>query len=235
MLEARQAVKTLRAYHPPLAGRQGLRLDLNESTVGCSPRVLDSLRSSDAESVARYPDREPVEAEVARFLQLDAAQVLLTKGVDEAIHLLCSTYLESGDEAIIVVPAFAMYSIFAGVEGARAVEVRGEDNFAFPLNDLLSRLNQHTRLIALANPNNPTGAAVTGDVLLQIAQAAPQAAVLVDEAYFEFHSETVIDHARRLPNLFVGRSFSKAYALAGLRIAVPAGAATPINIVTRLS
>src|SRR5258707_7714875 len=235
MLEAREAVKPLRAYHPPLAGRQGLRLDFNESTVGCSPRVLARLRSLDAESLARYPDREPVEAEVARFLQLDAAQVLLTNGVDEAIHLLCSTYLESGDEAIIVVPTFAMYSIFAGVEGARAVEVRGEDNFAFPLNDLLSRLNQHTRLIALANPNNPTGAAVTGDVLLQIAQAAPQAAVLVDEAYFEFHRETVIDHARRLPNLFVARTFSKAYGLAGLRIGVLAGDARQMTMVRRVA
>jgi len=235
MLEARQAVKTLRAYHPPLAGRQGLRLDFNESTVGCSPRVLARLRSLDAESLARYPDREPVEAEVARFLQLDAAQVLLTNGVDEAIHLLCSTYLESGDEAIIVVPTFAMYSIFAGVEGARAVEVRGEDNFAFPLNDLLSRLNQHTRLIALANPNNPTGAAVPGDVLLQIAQAAPQAAVLVDEAYFEFHGETVIAHAGRLPNLFVARTFSKAYGLAGLRIGMLAGDPQQITMVRRVA
>src|SRR5882762_5254574 len=123
MLEARGALKNLRVYHPPLAGRQGLRLDFNESTVGCSPRVLARLRSLDAELLARYPEREPLEAEVARFLELEPAQVLLTNGVDEAIHLLCSTYLEAGDEAIIVVPTFAMYSIFAGIEGARAVEI----------------------------------------------------------------------------------------------------------------
>ena len=235
MLEAREAVKNLRGYHPPLAGRQGLRLDFNESTVGCSPRVLARLRSLDAELLARYPEREPVEAEVARFLQLDAAQVLLTNGVDEAIHLLCSTYLESGDEAVIVVPTFAMYSIFAGVEGARAVEVRAEDNFAFPLNGLLSRVNQRTRLIAVANPNNPTGAAVPSDVLVQIAQAAPQAAVLVDEAYFEFHGETVIDHVGRLPNLFVARTFSKAYGLAGLRIGILAGDARQMTMIRRVA
>jgi len=235
MLEAREAVKTLRSYHPPLAGRQGLRLDFNESTVGCSPHVLARLRSLDAELLARYPEREPVEAEVARFLQLDPAQVLLTNGVDEAIHLLCSTYLEAGDEAIIVVPTFAMYSIFAGMEGAHAVEVRAEDNFAFPLKELLSRLNQHTRLIAVANPNNPTGAAVSGDVLLQIAQAAPQTAVLVDEAYFEFHGETVIEHAGRLPNLFVARTFSKAYGLAGLRIGILAGDAQQMTLVRRVA
>jgi histidinol-phosphate aminotransferase len=235
MLEAREAVKNLRAYHPPLAGRQGLRLDFNESTVGCSPRVLARLRSLDAELLARYPEREPVEADVARFLKLEPAQVLLTNGVDEAIHLLCCAYLEAGDEAVIVVPTFAMYSIFAGVEGARAVEVRAENNFAFPLNDLLSRVNHHTRFIAVANPNNPTGAAVPGDVLLQIAQTAPQAAVLVDEAYFEFHEETVIDHAGRIPNLFVARTFSKAFGLAGLRIGVLAGDTQQMRMVRRVA
>src|ERR1700689_4783036 len=123
MLEARAAVKTLRAYRPPLAGRTGLRLDFNESTVGCSPRVLARLRSLDAESLARYPDREPVEREGASFLELDPAKILLTNGVDEAIHLLCSTYLDPGDEALIVVPTFAMYALFAQADGARVVQI----------------------------------------------------------------------------------------------------------------
>src|ERR1700739_2442574 len=144
MLEARSAVKTLQAYRPPLAGRQGLRLDFNESTVGCSPRVLARLRSLDADAMARYPEREPVEAEVGAFLGLDAAQVLLTNGVDEAIHLLCSTYLEPGDEALIVVPTFAMYAIFAQAEGARVIEVRAGDNFTFPARELLAQLSPRT-------------------------------------------------------------------------------------------
>src|SRR6267378_8000006 len=123
MLEARGAVKNLRAYHPPLAGRQGLRLDFNESTVGCSPRVLARLRSLDAEVLAKYPERESVEVQVATFLGLDPSQVLLTNGVDEAIHLLCSTFLEAGDEALIVVPTFAMYAIFAAAAGASVIQV----------------------------------------------------------------------------------------------------------------
>jgi histidinol-phosphate aminotransferase len=143
--------------------------------------------------------------------------------VDEAIHLLCSTYLESGDEAVIVVPTFAMYGIFARAEGACVVGVPAKENFQFPLEQLLSRISERTGVIAVANPNNPTGAAVAGDVLLKVAQAAPQAAVLVDEAYFEFHGETIIDHTRRVPNLFVARTLSKAYGLAGLRIGILAG------------
>ena len=239
MLEAREAVKSLHAYRPPLAGRTGLRLDFNESTVGCSPRVLARLRSLDSELLARYPEREPVEKEVAGFLGLDPAQVLLTNGVDEAIHLLSSTYLDPGDEALIVTPTFAMYAIFAQAEGARVIEVRAGKNFAFPVRNLLARLTPRTRLIALANPNNPTGAAVAGDVLIQIAQAAPQAAVLVDEAYFEFHGETLIDafidQPRQIENLFVARTFSKAYGLAGLRIGILAGEARQMATVRRVA
>jgi histidinol-phosphate aminotransferase len=239
MLEAREAIKNLHAYRPPLAGRTGLRLDFNESTVGCSPRVLARLRSLDSELLARYPEREPVEKEVAAFLGLDPAQVLLTNGVDEAIHLLSSTYLNPGDEALIVTPTFAMYAIFAQAEGARIVEVRAGDNFTFPEKDLLAQLSSRTRLIAVANPNNPTGTAVAGNVLIQISQAAPHAAVLVDEAYFEFHGETLVDafinQPRQIENLFVARTFSKAYGLAGLRIGVLAGDARQMTMVRRVA
>jgi histidinol-phosphate aminotransferase len=240
MLEARAAVKNLHAYRPPLAGRTGLRLDFNESTVGCSPRVLARLRSLDAELLARYPEREPVEKEVASFLGLEPAQVLLTNGVDEAIHLLCATYLDPGDEALIVVPTFAMYAVFAQAEGARVVEVLAGDNFTFPAQDLLAKLSPRTRLIAVANPNNPTGAVVAGSVLIQIAQAAPQAAVLVDEAYFEFHGETLIGQIRidcrpQIENLFVARTLSKAYGLAGLRIGILAGEPRQIEMVRRVA
>ena len=239
LLEARAAVKSLHAYRPPLAGRKGLRLDFNESTLGCSPLVLARLRSLDNEALARYPEREPVEAEVADFLSLDAAQVLLTNGVDEAIHLLCSTYLNPGDEAIIVVPTFAMYALFAQAEGARVIQILSGENFSFPLDELLSRISERTRLIAVANPNNPTGTAVEREVLLQVARAAPQAAVLVDEAYFEFHGETVFstNHNRgEWPgNLFVARTFSKAYGLAGLRIGILAGDARQMAMVRRVA
>jgi histidinol-phosphate aminotransferase len=239
MLEAREAIKNLHAYRPPLAGRTGLRLDFNESTVGCSPRVLARLRSLDSELLARYPEREPIEKEVAAFLGLDPAQVLLTNGVDEAIHLLCSTYLDPGDEALIVTPTFAMYAIFAQAEGARVVEVHARNNFTFPEKDLLGQLSPRTRLIAVANPNNPTGAAVAGDVMIQIARAAPQAAMLVDEAYFEFYRETLIDalmdQSRQIENLFVARTFSKAYGLAGLRIGILAGEARQMAMVRRMA
>ena len=159
MLEARGAVGKLKQYKPPLGDRCGLRLDFNENTGGCSPRVMERLRQLQPEQLACYPERAPVEREVASFLGLQPDQVLLTNGVDEAIHLICETYLEPDDEAIIVVPTFAMYEICAAATGARVISVPASEDFHFPTAKLLAHTtNPKTRLIAIANPNNPTGA-----------------------------------------------------------------------------
>ncbi len=235
MLKARAAVHNLKSYHPPLGNREGLRLDFNENTVGCSPRVLQRLRQLDYEDLARYPQRDPLEAIVAEHLGIEAAEVLLTNGTDEAIHLICETYLEEGDEALIGVPTFAMYEIYAGATGAKVIPVQAGDNFAFPTEQVLARINSRTRLIAVANPNNPTGTLAPAEDLIRIAIAAPQAALLVDEAYFEFAAETLMPRWRELPNLFVSRTFSKAYGLAGLRIGVLAGNAAEMKMVRRVS
>jgi histidinol-phosphate aminotransferase len=235
MLEARAAVRTLPIYHPPLGGREGLRLDFNENTVGCSPQVLARLRELTAEELARYPEREPVEAVVAGHLGVDPRELLLTNGVDEAIHLLCETFLEQGDEVLIVVPTFAMYEISAAATGARVIAVPAGDNFHFPTAGLLSRVTPRTRLIAVANPNNPTGAVAAPADLLEITRRAPQAALLVDEAYFEFYGLTLLPQFRNLPNLFVARTFSKAYGMAGFRIGALAGDAAQMALVRRVS
>jgi histidinol-phosphate aminotransferase len=235
MLKARESVRNLSTYHPPLAGREGLRLDFNENTVGCSPRVLARLRELTAEEIACYPERDPLEAVVADHLGIEANELLLTNGVDEAIHLLCETFLEPGDEVLIVVPTFAMYEISAAATGARVVTLPAGKDFQFPFADLLSRITESTRLIAVANPNNPTGSVAESADLLEIARRAPQAAILVDEAYFEFYGESLLREWRTLPNLFVARTFSKAYGLAGLRIGVLTGNAEHIPLVRRVS
>ena len=223
MLKARDAVRDLKSYHPPLGNRQGLRLDFNENTVGCSPRVLERLRRFDYESLARYPEREPAEALVAAYLGVDPAELLLTNGTDEAIHLVCETYLEPRDQVLIVVPTFAMFEIYAAATGATVVSIPAGEGFQFPVDEVLKRIDSRTRLVAVANPNNPTGTFVPTADLLLIAKAAPQAALLVDEAYYEFCGETLIGQPRLHENVFVSRTFSKAYGLAGLRIGVLTG------------
>lgn len=235
MLEARAAVRNLPTYHPPLGGREGLRLDFNENTVGCSPAVLAQLRALSPEDIAKYPEREPVEAVVATYLGVDASELLLTNGVDESIHLLCESFLEPGDEVLIVVPTFAMYEISAAATGAKVISVPAGRDFAFPAKDVLARISPRTRMIAVANPNNPTGAAAKPEDLIEIAQRAPQAAILIDEAYFEFHGQTLLRQWRSFTNLFVARTFSKAYGMAGLRIGALTGSAEHIAMVRKVS
>lgn len=235
MLSARKAIQSLKEYHPPLGDRSGLRLDFNENTVGASPRVLRLLQQLTLEDLARYPVREPVEAQVALFLGLRPEEVLLTNGVDEGIHLLCETYLEPGDEAIIVVPTFAMYEISASATGATLLRIPAGRDFSFPLDDVLAAITTRTRLVAVANPNNPTGTLVTGEGLLQIAAAAPDAAILLDEAYYEFCGQTLLQAIRNQANVFVARTFSKAYGLAGLRVGVLAGPAAQMRMVRRVA
>lgn len=235
MLSPREAVRTLPVYHPPLAGRQGLRLDFNENTVGCSPRVLEQLRALRLEQLASYPEREPVEALVAERLGASAAELLLTNGVDEAIHLLCETYLEPGDEGLIVVPTYSMYRIYVMAAGARLVSVQAGQDFSFPVEEVCRGITPRTRLIAVANPNNPTGTVASLEDLRRIAQSAPDAAVLIDEAYFEFHGQSMLGQREGLSNLFVSRTFSKAYGMAGLRVGALIGDREQMRAVRRVS
>lgn len=235
MLNPRETVRTLAQYHPPLAGRKGLRLDFNENTVGCSPRVLEKIRNLDAEQLAKYPERGPVEAAVADFLGAKPSEILLTNGVDEAIHLLCETYIEPGDEALIVVPTYSMYRIYAMAAGANVVSAPLGEGFKFSAESVIRGITKRTRLIAIANPNNPTGTVASAGDLLEIARSAPEAAVLIDEAYFEFYGATMLREWERAPNIFVARTFSKAYGLAGLRIGVLAGPTEQMNAVRRVA
>ncbi|HUA15897.1 MAG TPA: histidinol-phosphate transaminase [Verrucomicrobiae bacterium] len=235
MLSARPALRTLPSYHPPLAGRDGLRLDFNENTTGCSPCVLECLRALSGEDLARYPERAPTEAQVAGFLNVTPAQLLLTNGVDEAIHLLCQTYLDPGDEALIVEPTYSMYRIYVMAAGAHVVGIPAEDNFRFPVEELRRQITPRTRLIAIANPNNPTGTVASQSDLLRIAHSAQSAAVLVDEAYFEFYGQTLIGECQNSTNLFVARTFSKVYGLAGLRIGALVGPLEQMLTLRRVS
>ena len=235
MLKARKCVREMREYHSPLCGPAiDLRLDMNESTTGCSPRVLARIRSLDAKLLALYPNRDAGEERVAKFLGVKPEELLLTNGADEGIDLLCRAYLDCDDELIIIVPAFAMYEIFAQTTGAKVVRVPTGPDFSFPLEQVLRAITPRTRLIVITNPNNPTGVAVSRADILKVLQAGPDAAVLLDEAYFDFYGETLMDQIGKIPNLFIARTFSKAYGLAGIRLGVLAGATEQMSVLRRM-
>ena len=216
--QPRARVLAMPEYHPPLAGRDALRLDFNENTLAPSPRVLAKLQSLTNEGMTVYPERAPVEAVVARHYGLAPNQIILTNGVDEAIHLMACAFLDEGDEALVCTPSFFMYDVSVELMTSGLKHVQADDTFAFPYERFLAAITPRTRLIIVASPNNPTGATVSREHLLAIAAAAPRAVLMVDEAYFHFFGESTLADIASIPNLVVARTFSKAYGLANLRI-----------------
>jgi histidinol-phosphate aminotransferase len=231
----RRAVLAMPEYHPPLAGRDALRLDFNENTFAASPKVIERLRQITAEGLTKYPEREGVERITAIHFGLQLDQVLLTNGVDEAIHLLCAAFLEEDDEAMICTPTFFMYEVSARMMTDHLIRVQTDASLAFPFERFLAAITPRTKLIMISSPNNPTGSIVSRDQLLAICAAAPQAVVMADEAYYHFHGETVLGDVGNVPNLVVARTFSKAYGLANLRIGMLAGAAELMKYARKVS
>jgi histidinol-phosphate aminotransferase len=166
----RAVVRAMKQYHPPLGNRDGLRLDFNENTLACSPRVREALAAFSSADCTRYPERGPVEASVASYLQLSPEHILLTNGVDEAIHVLCQAYLDPGDEMLLPVPTYSMYEVYGSAAGAAIVPVQAaRADFAFPYEQVLAGITPRTRMIALANPTSPTGTPIMREQILAIA------------------------------------------------------------------
>jgi histidinol-phosphate aminotransferase len=234
-VQPRNAVLEMPEYHPPLAGRDALRLDFNENTFAPSPKVMERLRAVTAEDLTKYPEREPVERIVAQHFGLQAKQVLLTNGVDEAIHLMCVTFLDADDEALISTPTFFMYDVNIKMMTPHLRRVQADATLEFPFERFMAAITKRTKLIIVASPNNPTGAVVSREHLLAIADAAPQAVLMVDEAYYHFHGESTMQDLATVPNLIVARTFSKAYGLANLRVGMLAGNAELLKYVRKTS
>ncbi len=232
----RRLVLEMPEYHPPLASRSALRLDFNENTISPSPASdRETARRPGPKTSRSTPSAQHVERIVATHFDLTPDQVLLTNGVDEAIHLLCAAFLEEGDEALISTPSFFMYDVSIAMMTAGLKRVQADASLAFPFERFLAEITPKTKLIMIASPNNPTGAVVSRAHLLAICEAAPHAVVFVDEAYFHFHGETTMGDVGRVRNLILGRTFSKAYGLANLRVGMLAGDAQLLGYVRKVS
>jgi len=220
-LSPRRAVLEMAPYSPPTAGRAGkLRLDFNENTIGCSPRVIEFLRRQlSADGLAVYPEYGEARQDLSAFFGVRPEELLLTNGTDEAIQVVVNTYVDDGDEVLLLKPSYAMYRFYAEVAAARIRELPYRPvNLEFPLEELLDAIRPETRAVLVANPNNPTGTAVSLDGVEQILQQAPAAAVMIDEAYYEFSGITALGLLPRYSNLFVSRTFSKVYGMAAMRL-----------------
>jgi histidinol-phosphate aminotransferase len=218
---------------------EGLRLHLNENTGGCSPRVLEAIRRVRTTDVSTYPSYPSLVAACARHFNVDPEWILLTNGLDEGILMAAVGHIartRSFDaETIIPQPAFDPYPNSTAAVGATAVRIPPRPGYAFQTDEVIAAITPRTRMIFLNTPNNPTGQLISIADLKRIATAAPQAIVLIDEAYIEFGGETFLPELTHFPNVLVGRTFSKAYGLAGMRVGIVIGQAPaldPVRAVT---
>ena len=207
-------------YVAPFVPASGLRLHFNENTAGCSPAVLAALRSIEPVDAAFYPDYSAVTKAAERYFGVPAGWVLLTNGLDEGLHVVAQAAARNGAAASVIVdPAFEMYAACAEAARLREIHIAPEEDFAFPLKQILDAPAATVKLINLTDPNNPTGLAIPAGAVELLASERPHALVLVDEAYAEFSGRTLIGAAlERHPNLIVGRTFAKAHGLAALRV-----------------
>lgn len=212
----------MKAYQPPLDGRDPLShllLDFNERTLPVSSAIenalVDYIRSGRLQMYPAYGNTVEL---IADYCHVPAEQLMITNGSDQGIDLIIRSACREGDEAIIPGPSFAMYAQCAGIENLVVIEPQYTKEGGFPTAEVVAAITEKTRIICIANPNNPSGTVVSRSDIVRIAKAAPNAAILVDECYFEYVKETVSDLVSELPNLVITRTFSKTWGIPSLRL-----------------
>lgn len=237
----------LPAIRREFAGRTLVELGSNENPWGPSPRVLERFAQLDANTLLRYPDPLGLDLRRALAAQLGVSvdEVVLGNGSHELLMLLAQAFAGPGDPVVFSEFGFAVFPISTATVGATPVRVpalpvdhpsapRGHD-----LDAMAAAITADTRLVFVANPNNPTGTSFSSSALAGfLAKIPPQVPVVVDEAYHEYVTDPDVDSAIRLrarfPNVIVTRTFSKAYGLAGLRVGYLVAAADCCNVLNRV-
>ena len=198
------------------------KLDWNESTIEPAPGVLEALRHFlDSNSMLHwYPDcrHEELYRKLAEYTGCRIGQLLVTNGSDDALALVCQTYLDPGDEVVAPFPTYKHFLQFAELTGASLRLVRKDDPFSVSLRDVEAAIDDRTKIVYLANPNNPTGILHEPADIFRLAARHLRVLFLIDEAYYEFSGCSCAMMTGSIPNLVVTRSFSKCFGLAGLRI-----------------
>ena len=221
-----EAIKTYVGGGSKASGKVGqkvIKLSSNETPLGCSPRALAAARASAAQ-MSRYPDGDAraLREALAKRHGIEAGRIICGAGSDEIFHLVAQAYLQPGDEILYSAHGFLVYPIVAQSAGAVARAVP-EQNLRADVDAILAAVSTNTRIVFLANPNNPTGSFLNGDEMRRLHQGLrPDILLLLDAAYAEYVRaegyENGLELARRHNNVIMTRTFSKAYGLAAARL-----------------
>jgi histidinol-phosphate aminotransferase len=216
-----------------------LRLASNESALGPSPRAVAAYNAAAAE-MHRYPDGQSTEfrAAVARHYGLDQSRIVAGAGSDDLINVLIRAYAGPGNEVLYGAHGFLMYPIGALAAGATPIAAP-ETNFTFDVDAILARVTERTRLVFIANPNNPTGTFITSDEMRRLQRGLPPSVLLViDAAYSEYVQRNDYDPGTELvnetENVVMTRTFSKIYAMGGMRLGWTYSSAAVADVLNRV-
>ena len=243
-------VRAIAPYQPgkpisELAREMGLaesaivKLASNENPLGVSPKAMTAMRTA-LDDIARYPDGNGfvLKDAISRKFKVDHAQIVLGNGSNDVLELAARAFLAPGDAAVFSQYAFAVYPLVTQAVGAIGITVPARD-FGHDLVAMLGAVTPNTRMVFIANPNNPTGTLLGKDELLEFLQEVPaNVLVVLDEAYDEYlpdeQKSKAIAWLAAFPNLIVTRTFSKAYGLAGLRVGFALAHADVADIINRV-
>ena len=200
-----------------------IKLSANESALGPSPKAKKEYIKV-SKSFARYPDTNGtfLRETLSKKFKLDKNRIVLGSGSDQIFELICKAYLKKGDEVIVPKYSFIIYRIYSKMNGAKVIYSK-ENNFTVSVKDILKKVTTKTKVVFLANPNNPTGTYVTKkDLLFLRKKLRSNILLVVDDAYFEYVKQKNYSSALKLfsnfKNVVTTRTFSKIYGLAGLRV-----------------
>ena len=179
MVEPKPSVRSMTTYDPPLEERKGkIRLDFNENTTGCSPKVMEALRNVTAEDICCYSEYGPFIRKLSSFLGVKESEVVLANGADGAIKAVIDAFTEKNDEVLIPVPSYSMFKVYASAAGVKIKSVEYGRDLSFPADNVLASMNSRTKMVILTNPNNPTGTEIPEKDILAILRGASNALVV---------------------------------------------------------
>ena len=215
------------SYRPGKSGidkiRNPIKLSANESALGVSPKVKKILLVKNL-NLSKYPDStsKKLRKEISKKFKCDISKIICGSGSNEIIQMLCQLYLNPRDEVIVPEYSFLMYRIYAKITGARVFFAK-EKNFKVSINEILNKVNRKTKIVFLANPNNPTGTYLNNQELITLHKKLSKKILLVlDDAYYEYMKNkdysSSLELFKNKDNVFVLRTFSKIYGLAALRV-----------------
>ena len=200
-----------------------IKLSANESALGPSPKAVKSY-SSIGKGFVRYPDSDGTyfRKVLAKKFKLKRDRIILGSGSDQIFELVCKLFLNKGDEVVVPEYSFIIYRIYSRMFGAK-VKYAKEDNFTASVESIMDCVNKKTKIVFLANPNNPTGTYLNKYEVIKLRKKLRSDILLViDDAYFEYIKDpdyaSGIDLFSKSENVIITRTFSKIYGLAGLRI-----------------